>query len=46
MNEAIAHLNQLIALGCDYAQALAETSVAFDISADDIQAAYDVQFNY
>ena len=44
MNEALAHLNQLIKQGCEYPQAQYDTTVAFKVNADDLQVAYDEQF--
>lgn len=43
MNEELAHLNQLIALGAEYPDAVYSTTVAFGCSADELQEAYDQQ---
>ena len=32
LKEALAHLNQLIGLGCEFPQAVYDTSVAFSLS--------------
>ena len=40
MNEALAHFKQLLALSCDYVQAVKDTVVAFDVCQFELQAAY------
>jgi hypothetical protein len=40
MNEALAHFKQLLALGCDYVQAVTDTVVAFEVCQFELQAAY------
>lgn len=43
MTEELAHLNQLIALGAEYPDAVYATTVAYGCSADLLQEAYDQQ---
>lgn len=40
MKEALAHFKQLLALGCDYIQAVIDTVQAFEVDQFELQAAY------
>ena len=45
LSEALAHLKQLIALGCEFPDAVYDTSVAFDLdpeSVEMLEACYDL----
>lgn len=44
MTQELAHLNQLIALGAEFPDAVYSTTVAYGCSADELTAAYDAQF--
>lgn len=44
MNEELAHLNQLIALGAEFPDAVYSTTVAFGCSAEELTAVYDQQY--
>lgn len=37
ITEAVAHLEQLVALGCEYTEAVANTQVAFEMDQDSIE---------
>jgi len=46
LSQALAHLQQLIELGCDYEQAVRDTTVAFDLdteAADLLAECYDYE---
>lgn len=48
LHEALAHLNQLIGLGCEFPQAVYDTSVAFELNAkavSKLEEMYDNLFN-
>jgi len=40
MNEAVAHMQQLMDLGCDYVQAVRDTVHAFAVDQYELQAAW------
>ena len=40
MKEAVAHMKSLMALGCDYVQAVKDTVVAFEVDQFDLQRAF------
>ena len=40
MSQAVAHMQQLLALGCDYVQAVKDTVVAYEVNQFDLQTAY------
>jgi hypothetical protein len=42
MNQAVAHMKQLLLLGCDYVQAVKDTVVAYKVDQFELQAAYHV----
>ena len=37
ITEAVAHLDQLVQLGCDYEEALSNTQVAFELDQESIE---------
>jgi hypothetical protein len=46
LSEALAHLKQLIALGCEFPDAVYDTSVAFELdpeSVEMLEACYDLE---
>ena len=43
MKEALAHFKQLLALGCDYTQAVKDTVLAFECNQFELQEAYHTQ---
>ena len=45
MNEALAHLNQLIDLGAEFPDAVHSTIIAFDVTLQQLEAEYDAQYN-
>ena len=45
MNEALAHLNQLIDLGAEFPDAVYSTMTAFDVTLQQLEAEYDAQYN-
>jgi len=40
MNQAVAHMKQLMLLGCDYVQAVIDTVQAYGVDQFELQAAY------
>lgn len=40
MSQAVAHMSQLIQLGCDYIQAVKDTVHAYEVDQFELQAAY------
>lgn len=45
LDQALAHLNQLIQLGAEFPDAVYSTSIAFECSHEELTALYDNQFN-